>query len=57
MSLVAAAVCLPVLWLLNWRGVLEKPPYFLIDIIAGSILSEVCGYLVLRMTLPEGAPQ
>ena len=32
-SLLAAAVCLPLLWLLNWRGVLEKTPYILIGIV------------------------
>lgn len=32
-SLVAAAMCLPALWLLNWRGVLEKTPYVLIGIV------------------------
>lgn len=32
-SLVVAAACLPALWLLNWRGVLEKTPYLLIGIV------------------------
>ena len=32
-SLLAAAVCLPLLWLLNWWGVLEKTPYILIGIV------------------------
>lgn len=32
-SLATAAMCLPALWLLNWRGVLEKTPYVLIGIV------------------------
>ena len=32
-SLMTAAACLPVLWLMNRRGVLEKAPYLLIGII------------------------
>ena len=32
-ALVAAAVCLPLLWFLNGRGVLEKTPYLLIGIV------------------------
>ena len=32
-ALITAAVCLPLLWLLNWRGVLEKTPYILIGIV------------------------
>jgi NhaA family Na+:H+ antiporter len=32
-ALLTAALCLPILWLLNWRRVLEKTPYLLIGIV------------------------
>ena len=32
-ALVTAAACLPALWLLNWRGVMEKTPYLLIGLV------------------------
>ncbi len=32
-ALITAAACLPALALLNWRGVLEKTPYFLIGLV------------------------